>query len=247
MSLKILKKLLAALAAILVLALVVYVQSPVEQEDLKPRTAYVQLFEWTWPDVARECETFLGPAGYTAVQVSPAQEHIPGEQWWTRYQPVSYRLDSRGGTRAQFEDMVHRCSAAGVDVYADAVINHMSMVGEGVGVAGSPYGRYEYPVPYNYDDFHHCGRYADDKIRDYKDSWEVRNCELGGLPDLDTGNEAVQAKIAAYLGDLLDTGVAGLRIDAITNRLQVKNTQIVAMSPSSCTAWNYSEFLQAVT
>jgi len=205
---------IVVLAVLFSLPLTAYAQSPVPREDPQPRTAFVHLFEWTWPEVARECETFLGPMGYTAVQVSPPQEHVTGEQWWTRYQPVSYRLESRGGTRAQFEDMVRRCRAAGVDIYADAIINHMSGVGEGVGVAGSVYGRYQYPVPYDYDDFHHCGRHGDDDIKNYQDAWEVRNCELAELADLNTGDEAVQIKIAAYLNDLLDTGVAGFRIDA---------------------------------
>jgi alpha-amylase len=36
---------------------------------------FVHLFEWKWPDIATECETVLGPAGFKAVQVSPPQEH----------------------------------------------------------------------------------------------------------------------------------------------------------------------------
>jgi alpha-amylase len=71
---------------------------------------FVHLFEWSWADVALECEQWLGPKGlsaqylnvdtnlkynlwqhlmqlgYQAVQVSPPQEHIQGSQWWTRYQ-----------------------------------------------------------------------------------------------------------------------------------------------------------------
>ena len=39
---------------------------------------FVHLFEWKWSDVATECEQFLGPKGYSAVQVSPPQEHIQG-------------------------------------------------------------------------------------------------------------------------------------------------------------------------
>lgn len=175
---------------------------------------FVQLFEWRWPDVAAECEDFLGPNAYTAVQVSPPQEHVTGPQWWTRYQPVSYRIESRGGTRAEFADMVKRCKAAGVDVYADALINHMASVGTGTGVAGSEYTRYNYPVPYGDDDFHHCGRNGDDSIADYQDLWEVQNCNLGSLADLNTGKPAVQEKIAAYLKDLLSLGVAGFRLDA---------------------------------
>ena len=176
---------------------------------------FVQMFEWRWNDLARECEEYLGPAGYAAVQTSPPQEHIPGPQWWTRYQPVSYLVESRSGTREEFADMVARCKAAGVDVYADAVINHMADVGTGTGVAGSEYTEFSYPVPYGYDDFHRCGRNENNSIRNYQDKWEVQNCQLGGLADIDTSRPSVQAKIGAYLNDLLSLGVAGFRLDAI--------------------------------
>ena len=36
---------------------------------------FVHLFEWRWPDIARECELFLGPKGYRGVQISPPSEH----------------------------------------------------------------------------------------------------------------------------------------------------------------------------
>nr|CAI5854313.1 unnamed protein product [Callosobruchus analis] len=28
------------------------------------------MFEWSWDDIANECETFLGPKGFAGVQVS---------------------------------------------------------------------------------------------------------------------------------------------------------------------------------
>ncbi len=180
-----------------------------------PAEVFVQLFEWRWDDVAAECENFLGPAGYAAVQISPPQEHVKGSEWWTRYQPVSYKIESRSGTRAEFADMVQRCKNAGVDIYADALTNHMSDVGNGTGVAGSTYTEYSYPVPYEFDDFHHCGRNGNESIKNYQDQWEVQNCKLGGLADLDTSKPEVQAKIAAYLNDLLSLGVTGFRLDAV--------------------------------
>ena len=70
----------------------------------------VHLFEWPWADIAEECETYLGPAGVTAVQVSPPTEHVLGDSWSTRYQPVSFKLDSRSGTPEEFSDMVSRQS-----------------------------------------------------------------------------------------------------------------------------------------
>lgn len=48
-----------------------------------------------------------------------------------RYQPVSYRLHSRMGTRTELRAMIQTCRSAGVRVYADAVVNHM--VGQGNG------------------------------------------------------------------------------------------------------------------
>lgn len=117
------------------------------------RTAFVQLFEWRWTDVARECESHLGPKGYAAVQVSPPSEHnwlASGDgapyPWWMRYQTVSYSLDrSRSGTRAEFQSMVNRCNAVGVGIYVDAVINHMSGGSSGTSSAGRSWSNHSYP------------------------------------------------------------------------------------------------------
>ncbi len=182
--------------------------------------SYVHLFEWTWKDIALECERVLGPAGVDAVQISPPQEHriMPGSPWFQRYQPVSYKLESRGGTRAEFENMVQRCHAVGVDVISDAVINHMAQTlphnQSETGWAGTTYSRYLYPSLFSYTDFHHCGRYSDSVIRNYQDRWEVQNCELLGLADLNTGSDAVRGKIADFLNEQLRIGVNGFRIDA---------------------------------
>ncbi|MEU4713696.1 alpha-amylase family protein [Micromonospora purpureochromogenes] len=179
------------------------------------RNVIVQLFEWNWPSVASECTTVLGPKGYGYVQVSPPQEHVRGNQWWLAYQPVSYRIESRKGTRAQFQSMVNTCHAAGVKVIVDAVINHMSgQDTPGTGWAGSSYSHYDYPGIYQTQDFHHCGRNGGDDIANYNDRYEVQNCELVNLSDLKTESDYVRSKIAAYLNDLLALGVDGFRLDA---------------------------------
>ena len=94
------------------------------------RSVFTHLFEWKWTDIAAECERFLGPKGFGGIQVSPPNEHAnvnnPYRPWWQRYQPVSYKIQSRSGSEAEFRDMVNRCNAAGVRIYVDAVINHMS-------------------------------------------------------------------------------------------------------------------------
>ncbi len=206
---------LAFLLALFVAPLLPRTVQQVAAQTEPPRTVFVHLFEWKWLDVAEECENFLGPKGFSAVQVSPPNEHaiVTNYPWWQRYQPVSYQLQSRSGTRAQFIEMVQRCNAVGVSIYVDAVINHMTGVGAGVGSAGSSFGVYSYPF-YGYSDFHHCGRNGNDDIANYGDRWEVQNCELVNLADLNTGATYVRSQIVAYLQDLVNIGVAGFRVDA---------------------------------
>ena len=177
------------------------------------------LFQWPWTDVARECTDVLGPAGYAAVQVTPPQEHVVlpanGYPWWQVYQPASYTLDTRYGTPREFAAMVRTCHRAGVKVYVDAVINHMTgQRGGGVGSAGTAYEHFSYPGLYGYDDFHHCGRNGDDTIHNWNDRWEIQNCMLLGLSDLATETEPVRTTVAGYLNRLLALGVDGFRIDA---------------------------------
>lgn len=188
---------------------------------------FVHLFEWPWTAIEKEC-TFLAEKGYDAIQVSPPMEHLlpdSGNQyaWWVRYQPVDYNLgQSRSGTLAEFQSMVTTCSNLGVDVYVDAVINHMTGLdpdsASATGSNGSSFMHYDYPG-YDWDDFHYCGTNngagdsSENNIGNYGNRVEVQTCELLSLADLDTGKTAVQAKIRTYLQSLIDMGVAGFRLD----------------------------------
>src|ERR1041384_590206 len=138
---------------------------------------FVHLFEWKWTDIAAECETVLGPAGFKAVQVSPPEEHsiTPSHDWSERYQPVSYSVArSRSGTGTEFGSMVTRCKAAGVDIIVDAVINHMTnFPSPGVGSNGTAYTKYSYPGLYTPSDFHPAC-----SVNDYTSAANVQDCEL---------------------------------------------------------------------
>lgn len=202
---------------LLVAALLVCAPVPASAVPPGERDVIVQLFQWNWASVARECRDFLGPRGFGGVQVSPPQEHVvvAGSPWWQDYQPVSYKLDTRRGSRADFASMVSTCHAAGVKVYADAVINHMTGLGDpGTGSAGSPYSHYDYPGTYQTQDFHHCGRNGNDDIVNYHDRYEVQNCELVNLADLDSASGYVRGRLQAYVRDLRSLGVDGFRVDA---------------------------------
>lgn len=187
----------------------------------------VHLFEWKWTDIAAECENVLGPAGFKAVQISPPQEHsiVPSFDWSERYQPVSYSVArSRSGTGAEFSAMIARCRAAGVDIIADAVINHMTnFPSPGVGSSGTSYTKYEYPDLYTSADFHPpCA------LNDYTSAANVQDCELFSLPDLKTESPSVRQKLADYLLTLARLGVAGFRIDAAKHIQQADLDDIFA-------------------
>lgn len=203
------------------------IQTQSAAEESPENGAIVHLFQWNWDSVAAECTDFLGPNGYSGVQVSPPQEHvvIPSSEggeypWWQDYQPVSYQIDNtRRGTAEDFEDMVDTCADQGVRIYVDAVINHMTGPQEGssTGSAGTTWEQYEYPdlfgdgeASYTYDDFGPCY----DTIENWDDKEEVQNCELLDLADLDTGSSHVQDQIVRYLNNMIDLGVGGFRVDA---------------------------------
>ena len=214
--------------------------------------AIVEMFGWPYDDIAEECE-FLATAGYMAVKVFPASEHIltfdtveDGElnPWWFIYQPVSYRLSSRSGTKKQFKSMINTCRSAGVRVYSDAVINHMAGNGNDMyadhrndagscvhwgpkaGSAGSPW----WTTGWQYDNNVYTGirpglefpsvpYFATDfhcerSLNSWTDGNILNYGWLTGLTDLNTEKDYVQQRIADYITDMLSMGVSGIRVDA---------------------------------
>ena len=178
-------------------------------------------------DVAQECTDVYGPEGVAYVEVSPSQESIQGKSWWTSYQPVSNKLDSKLGTRDDFRNMVGACKAAGVGIIADVVMNQTTGTdaatsADQTGVAGTKYngktGTYpgftgskdQYPQGATAADFHKCTK----TISDYTNQTEVQTCRLSSMWDWDTSSAKVQDIDSDYLADLYKIGVVGFRIDA---------------------------------
>ena len=58
------------LAGLVILILLNQSRAQKDPHFIGNRTVVVHLFEWTWHDIAKECEDFLGPQGYAGVQVS---------------------------------------------------------------------------------------------------------------------------------------------------------------------------------
>ncbi len=134
------------------------------------------------------------------------------------------------GTQDQFKSMVTTCRAAGVKVYVDAVINHMTGQGH-KSYLGVEYTHFAYPA-YGFYDFHHKGPglnqcpSASGGIENFNDFQQLTKCELLGLADLRTDAPSTRAIIAGYLNKLLRYGVSGFRVDAAKH---VGQTDLIAI------------------
>lgn len=202
-------------------------------------TAFVHMFEWSWNDIANECETFLGPKGFDAVQISPPQEHTVGPYWWVRYQPVSFtNLNSRSGSEAELQSMINRCHASGVKIYADVVMNNWaSYTGNGnVASGGDSWSPWNYPG-LGSQDFHSACT-----VNNYKDSGNVWDCGLLGMPDLNTGNSYPQTYAANYLKKLTAMGVDGFRIDAAKH---IRPSELDSIMAQAGRPWAFLEVIGA--
>lgn len=181
-------------------------------------------FQQTWNAIAKECTNTYGPEGVAYVEVSPPQESIQGTQWWTSYQPVSYALESKLGSQAEFTSMIQQCNAAGVGVIADVVLNQATgsdvADGDQKGVASTAYngstGTYpgfakdRYPEGVDASDFHPCTS----NISDYTNQQQVQECRLSSMWDFNSESEKVQDIQSDYLVSLWNAGIRGFRMDA---------------------------------
>ena len=213
--------------------------------------AIVEMYGWKDSDIEKECE-FIGEQGYMGVKVFPHHEqlmsHTPFKKqmnpWYFMYQPVSYSLNGRLGTRDDFRKMIKTCRKYGVRVYADAVINHMTyngmdlqahrfdqkdsdLVGKKYSTANSPfftpYKAYEInpftqrgtnTLEYPKVPYGPMDFHCQKLITDYSDFDNVQYGWLDNLTDLKTESVYVRQRIADYLTDLFSIGVTGFRLDA---------------------------------
>lgn len=178
------------------------------------RTGIVLLFEWKFSDIAKECE-FLAQVGYGAVQVSPVTEPKSDDtfSWYNRYSPVSYKVISPSGNIDDFREMVKECQKHKIRIYVDIVANHMANGDGDVYGFNKSMGypkELKYPgVPYTHADFNeNC------EMKDLSSAFQIRNCRVDGLPDLNQANENVRDKIVELMNLLIENGVAGFRIDS---------------------------------
>ena len=95
--------------------------------------AIVEMYGWKDVDIEKECE-FIGQQGYMGVKVFPHHEQVMSNSpfreqmnpWYFMYQPVSYSLNGRLGTRDEFRNMINNSISINTDTMRSTCFNHLS-------------------------------------------------------------------------------------------------------------------------
>eukprot|EP00928_Gymnodinium_smaydae_P018184 TRINITY_DN16925_c0_g1_i2.p1 TRINITY_DN16925_c0_g1~~TRINITY_DN16925_c0_g1_i2.p1 ORF type:complete len:826 (+),score=182.00 TRINITY_DN16925_c0_g1_i2:66-2543(+) len=185
-------------------------------------SAIFHAFNWRFEEVARRAQE-IAEMGFDAVQLSPAQRSIPGDQWWTRYQPVKYEEINGLGDENQLRQACEACARVGLQVFGDLVFNHMQVVAScdewrraqhDQGYLDALKGRLEHALgpTFNRDDFQWPWFALEGKEWDGPRRMEGWGC--GEWSELRGGSPKVVAVHTDHMRKLRACGVSGFRFDA---------------------------------
>lgn len=159
---------------------------------------------------------YIKNLGVTAIWISPVSQNEllsrdGSESGYHGYFTKDYATtDPHYGTKQELIDFVSAAHTKGLKVILDVVPNHTADYLE-PGATSYSSTDYQPAVPFNNPDwFHHNG-----DITDWNNEWQVLNCDLGGLDDINTDNPDARAAIKnVYKNWVKDTGADAVRVDA---------------------------------
>lgn len=172
-------------------------------------------WDWSFGQIKNEMAD-IAAAGYTAVQTSPIQPNKDGNDvpntgaWWKFYQPTDFTIGNKLGTKEEFKAMCDEAHKYGLKVIVDVVSNHLANV---TGNGGNDASDRSTQIPSylkNNEDFWHHDSYSGSSDGD---RYQMTRGPIG-MPDLNTGNTALQDIIIKFLNDAQDCGADGFRFDA---------------------------------
>ena len=177
--------------------------------------AILQAFCWDFNTI-KESMGDIAAAGFSAVQTSPINECLEGEdggmdlygngKWYYHYQPTDFKIGNyQLGTRDEFKAMCDEAHKYGIKVIVDVIANHTTPetdeVSEDLIEAGG--GSLETL-------YHKEGRTP---LNDFGDRLACTTHEMGGLPDINTERPSFQKYFFNYINDCIACGADGFRYD----------------------------------
>lgn len=177
--------------------------------------AILQCFCWNFNTI-KESMADIAAAGFTAVQTSPVNECLEGEdggmelygngKWYYHYQPTDFKIGNyQLGTRDEFKAMCDEADKYGIKVIVDIIANHttpeLDAVSEDLIEAGGG----------SLETLYHKGNEND--ISDYGNRLECTTYKMGGLPDINTERTSFQDYFLEFVNDCIACGADGFRYD----------------------------------
>jgi len=144
---------------------------------------------------------YITGMGFDAIWISPVVDNLDGgyHGYWARNWE---KTNDHFGSSQDLKDLVAACHSKGVAVMVDVVANHSAPIGDDFGQI----------YPLNKAEHYH----NDCSIDDWNNQWQVENCRLAGLPDLNQENDYVRGYLKDWIKNLVQTyDFDGVRIDTI--------------------------------
>lgn len=177
--------------------------------------AILQAFSWDFNTIKNSMGD-IAAAGFTAVQTSPINECLEGEnggmelygngKWYYHYQPTDFKIGNyQLGTRDEFKAMCDEAHKYGIKVIVDVIANHTTPETDKVSKDLIEAGGGSLETLY-----HKEGRTP---LNDYGDRLACTTYEMGGLPDINTERPSFQKYFFNYINDCIACGADGFRYD----------------------------------
>lgn len=158
---------------------------------------------WNWPlSVIDGKLDEIAEAGFTVIETS-AVNGIVGSgnevsNWYQFYQPTNYNIGNKIGTENEFKTLCANAKAKGIKIIVDVVLNHTT---DQTNMVDSSLRYWHSSTNSLQGD-------------DYNDRYKVTQWRQSGMPDLDTGNSAIQSAANTFLKRMITDGASGFRFDA---------------------------------
>ncbi len=177
--------------------------------------AILQAFCWDFNTI-KESMADIAAAGFTAVQTSPINECLEGEdggmelfgagKWYYHYQPTDFKIGNyQLGSRDEFKAMCDEADKYGIKVLVDVIANHTTPDTDSVSKDLIEAGGGSLELLY------HKNGMKD--LSDYGDRLQCTTHKMGGLPDINTERPSFQKYFLEYLNDCIACGADGFRHD----------------------------------
>eukprot|EP00768_Dysnectes_brevis_P005041 gnl/Dysnectes_brevis/3638_a4640_886.p1 GENE.gnl/Dysnectes_brevis/3638_a4640_886~~gnl/Dysnectes_brevis/3638_a4640_886.p1 ORF type:complete len:482 (-),score=68.48 gnl/Dysnectes_brevis/3638_a4640_886:53-1303(-) len=153
---------------------------------------------------------YLIDLGINAIWISPVVAQVPDDKSFHGYWMASlFEINGHFGTSDDLKRLVNEAHSRDIWVMLDIVGNHMGNCNGGL---------FDYSclVDFNQDDHFHSYCEIQDDAWGGGDQWEVENCRLSGLPDLDQDNQYVHDRLLDWVEWISqEFDFDALRIDTI--------------------------------